>query len=71
VDSWLLYLGARGTIACLQSDFYEELATDLVFNNYDIVGLGRRTSGSLESDTVCHHTAGIGCHLTPTRKFKR
>jgi hypothetical protein len=71
VDSWLLCLGARGANAGLQSDFYEELATDIVFNNYDSVGLRRRASESLEGDTACHPTAGIGCHLTPTRKFKR
>jgi Transposase IS4 len=71
VDSWLLCPGARGANAGLQSDLYEELATDLVFNNYDSVGLRRRASESLEGDTACHPTAGIGCHLTPTRKFKR
>jgi hypothetical protein len=52
VDSWLLCLGDRGAIAGSQSDFYEELATDLVFNKYDSVGLRRRESESLESDTV-------------------
>jgi hypothetical protein len=47
VDSWLLCLGGRGANAGLQSDFYEELATDLVSNNYDSVGLRRRASESL------------------------
>jgi hypothetical protein len=32
VDSISLGLGARGAIAGLQSDFYEELATELVLS---------------------------------------
>jgi hypothetical protein len=54
VDSIFPGLGARGAIAGLRSDFYEELATELVSSNYDSAGLRRRVS------------AGIGCHLTPT-----
>jgi hypothetical protein len=54
VDSIFLDLGARGAIAGLQSDFYEELATELVFFNYDSVGLRRRAS------------AWNNCHLTLT-----
>jgi hypothetical protein len=52
VDSWLLCLGARGAIAGFQSDFYEEFATKLVFNNYDSVGLCSPAS------------VGIGCNVT-------
>jgi hypothetical protein len=44
LDSIFLGLGSRGTIAGLQSDFYEESATELVFINYDSVGLRRRAS---------------------------
>jgi hypothetical protein len=33
VDSWLLCLRARGANAGLQSEYYEELATELIFNN--------------------------------------
>jgi hypothetical protein len=54
VDSIFLGLGARGAIAGFQSDFYEKLATELVFINYDSVGLRHRAS------------AGSGWHLTPT-----
>jgi hypothetical protein len=71
VDSWLLCFGARGANAGFQSDFHKELATDLVFKHYDSVGLRRRASESREGDTAFHPTAGIGFHLTPTRKFKR
>jgi hypothetical protein len=52
VDAWLLCLGARGANAGFQSDFYEEFATKLVFNNYDSVGLCRPAS------------VGIGCDVT-------
>jgi hypothetical protein len=54
VDSIFPGLGARGAISGLRSNFYEELATELVSSNYDSAGLRRRAS------------AGIGCHLTPT-----
>jgi hypothetical protein len=37
VDSIFLGLGARGAIGGLQSDFYEELATDLVLSTMIVV----------------------------------
>jgi hypothetical protein len=40
-DSWLLCLGTRGDNAGLQCDFYEELAKELVLNDYYSVGLRR------------------------------
>jgi hypothetical protein len=54
VDSIFLGLAARGAIAGLQCDLYEELVTEDVSINYDSVGLRRRAS------------AGIDCHVTPT-----
>jgi hypothetical protein len=54
VDSIFLGLAARGAIAGLQCDSYEELVTEDVSINHDSVGLRRRAS------------AGIDCHVTPT-----
>lgn len=40
VDAWLLYSGARGAAAALaQSQFYEDLAAQLIDNAFDTVGV--------------------------------
>lgn len=69
VDAWLLYCGARGPRATLtQNQFYEDLAADLIENNYEAVGLRSRNAGESEESDVKQPAYGVGFHLTPTNK---
>ena len=69
VDAWLLHTGSRGPLqTMLQNEFYEQMALELVDNNYDAVGL--RAHSSVD-DGAAVLTSGLGPHATPTKKRKR
>jgi hypothetical protein len=71
VDAWLLHAGARGEARRRkQYQFYEQLALDLVDNNFDIVGLRRRFDFD-DTPNVLASTAGVGPHATPTKISKK
>ena len=61
-----------------QKEFYGHLASELIYNTYDMVG-GTGSRRSTEKDTattaVCDLTgnprAGEGAHLTPTRRKRK
>jgi hypothetical protein len=77
VDSWLLYRGSRGgSGGMVQREFYEELALDLVDNNFDSVGLRRRHVGGLDPAGVSFPetslpVTGYVPRATPTNKTKK
>ena len=73
VDSWLLYAGECGWRAKLsRREFYEDLATALIENRYDMsrpsVPLGQSVQGDC---TPVRRSSGIGIHLTPTKKRRK
>ena len=79
VDTWLVYSQVMGSTE-LQSEFYVRLAEELIDNNIDSRPQCRRNSGEDGSDSnneslVMMRTgmvrAGISCHLTPTKCFRR
>jgi hypothetical protein len=44
VDSWLLYVGARGKLRSInQRELYETLCLELIDTNFDVIGLRSRT----------------------------
>ena len=77
VDTWLVYKHATHT-DMVQTQFYEELATNLIDNSYDRFGLrarlnlGESISPSLLRDA---RTGAVRCgvdhHVTPTKRRKR
>jgi hypothetical protein len=71
VDAWLLHSGARGCLRRMkQSEFYENLAQNLIENNYDSVGLrARYTSNDAVAD-IAAPVSGFGPHTTPTKRKK-
>ena len=78
VDTWLVYSGATRTKET-QSEFYEDLATELIDNTYDTVGGGRRrtsqgnSTGSPVSltDNCGRVRCGVDHHVTPTKRKKK
>lgn len=81
VDTWLAWSQATGS-KCTQSEFYNDLAEELIDNNYDRVGgTGSRQqpTGSenspLTQNLINPRTgsvrAGISIHLTPTKKKRK
>eukprot|EP00170_Pyropia_yezoensis_P004870 contig_19818_g4884 len=71
VDSWLLYIGARGAAAALtQSRYYEDLAAQLIDNSFDTVGMRPRSVPDADGhgDGPSPPRYGVGVHLTPTLK---
>lgn len=74
VDAWLLYAGAHGPVGRLeQSEFYVDLATQLIDNTYDAVGLRPRRVWEQQSvgQPPLVPVTGTGPHLTPTNKRKK
>ena len=53
-----------------QNEFYEQLALELVENNYGAVGL-RASSSMDEGAAVLTLTSGLGPPATPTKKKKK
>ena len=77
VDAWLLHSGARGAAALKQSDFYEDLAADLIDNSLDSVGWRPRGGaaagegeggGAGAGEEALAPAYGVGVHLKPTTK---
>jgi hypothetical protein len=69
VDSWLLYVGARGKLRSMnQREFYETLCLELIDNNFDVIGLRSRTPQ--DAPVQLTPTSGAGPHATPTKKMK-
>ena len=77
VDAWLLHSGARGAAALQQSDFYEDLAADLIDNSFDSVGWRPRGGaaagegeggGAGAGEEALGPAYGVGVHLKPTTK---
>lgn len=69
VDSWMLYHGARGPAATLlQTQFYEQLATELIDNTFDVTGTRQRAVPANPEEDVTHLAYGVGTHLVPTTK---
>ena len=81
VDTWLAWSQATGS-KCTQSEFYNDLAEELIDNNYDRVG----GTGSRQQPTGSENSpmtqnlinprtgtvrAGISTHLTPTKKKRK
>ena len=73
VDAWRLYEGERGNRKTLkQREFYEELASKLIFNSYDVVrGRSRHGRSEVEYVTPVKRTSGVGIHMTPTNKKRK
>ena len=73
VDAWLLHTGARGTAATLkQATFYEELATGLIDNTFDIVGPSSRGEPAAAAAADQPPTVyGVGTHLAPKTKRRK
>jgi len=73
VDAWLLHTGARGPAATLkQATFYEELATGLIDNTFDIVGPRSRGEPAVAAAADQPPTVyGVGTHLAPTTKRRK
>jgi len=73
VDAWLLYSGARGGGGHLtQSDFYEDLAEQLIDNTFETAGLRARPapSGAAAAADAAPLRSGVGIHLTATVKHR-
>jgi len=77
VDAWLLHSGARGAAALKQSEFYENLAGDLIDNSFDSVGWRPREGvaageggggGTGAGEEALALAYGVGVHLKPTTK---
>jgi hypothetical protein len=69
VDSWLLYVGARGELRSIkQREFYEALCLELIDNNFDLIGLRSRTPDDTPFQLI--PTSGAGPHATPTKERK-
>ena len=82
VDAWLLHSGARGASSLKQSDFYENLAADLIDNTIDGGGWrprGRAMAAGAAAATFDDGTDdlspaaayGVGVHLKPTSKRRQ
>ena len=70
-DGWPLNTGSREPLqTMLQKEFYEQLALELVDNNYNAVGLHTRSSVD-EGAAVLTPTSGLRPHATPTKKRKK
>lgn len=70
-DAWLLHTGSRGALQTMvRNEVYEQLAMELVGNNYDAVRL-RICASEVEGTVVLTPTSGIGPHATPTKKRKK
>jgi hypothetical protein len=72
VDSWLLYSECRGS-GVGQRQLYEDLAEELITNDYDSTCRGTRGSPlvpeQFEEGGMQHGPTGrISLHLTPTKK---
>jgi hypothetical protein len=69
VDSWLLYVGARGELRTMkQREFYEALFLELIDNDFDLIGLRSRTPDDTPFQLT--PTSEAGPHATPTKKKK-
>jgi hypothetical protein len=69
VDSWLLYVGARGKLRSMnQREFCEILCLELIVNNFDVIGL--RSRAPEDAPVQLSPTSGAGPHATPTKKKK-
>jgi hypothetical protein len=69
-DSWLLYAGANDPLRSMkQRTFYENLALQLIENEFRSVGLRSRTGGTVPDHLT--PTPGIRPHATPTKMQKR
>jgi len=77
VDSWLLHSGARGAASLKYSEFYEDLAADLIDNSFDSVGwrprggaeAGEGGGGGAKAGKAALEPAyGVGVHLKSTTK---
>jgi len=71
VDAWMLYSEARGGTATLkQSEFYEDLAEQLIDKTFDAVGVRAREDpgGAASAEEERAPRFGMGIHVTPTLK---
>ena len=73
VDAWLLCAGEFGWRAKLsQKEFYDDLATALIENRYDMSRPSVRLGEPIVEDcTPVLRSSGIGIHLTPRRIERR
>jgi hypothetical protein len=70
VDAWLAYSGGRGIRTGMdQSEFYEQLAGQLIDNDFDSGGLRDRQSDLVTPGTTPR--SGIGAQLTLTKKKRK
>jgi hypothetical protein len=85
VDSWKVWsqmsMNALSEVPEVQKRYYANLAADLIDNEYDTVGGGRKrndpndiTTDTLHSSIYNHNTnecrRGVGNHLTPTKRCR-
>ena len=78
VDLWLAYSQCRQN-AVNQRQYYEDLAEELITNDYDTTRCQTRGCGSGISPSVLVRSGtelelgrtGVGLHLTPTKKRRR
>jgi hypothetical protein len=55
-----------------QREFYERLASELIDNNFDVVGLRRRQDDNTAADSALMvPVTGYGPRATPTKKTKK
>jgi hypothetical protein len=73
VDSWLVYKESTGCSES-QHEFYTVLAEELIDNTFDQPVHARRSSSSSSPSAVSQNgfvRAGVGPHLTPTRRKRK
>lgn len=72
VDAWLLHHRARGPAASLlQSNFYEQLASEMIDNTLNAVGTRVRALPDGPGQAASSPAYGVGTYLTPTSKRRK
>ena len=75
VDAWKVYEGCATSMNLNQAQFYELLAEELIDNNEDGVRVQTRTrqvpTGRSPTGDVGPARAGVGVHLTPTKRKRK
>ena len=77
VDTWLAWSQVNSNNVSTQSDFYRDLAEELIDNNFDRLGTPRKAGrhasspNNLVDSRTGHPRAGVAAHLTPTKKKRK